>query len=129
MKLILANISFTIDISADPKVVLQYAGAKGRVHFYHVNCTGNETNLLECKNDVSGFAGPGSWYGRDIGVSCGESIEIEKRLTVKPHYYEHCLSKYLLMRNHFKIFGIVDDQLYNSCFLSHYRRTELQTRL
>ena len=57
---------------ADPKVVLQYAGAKGRVHFIHISCTGNEANLLECRNEESGFSGPGSWYGRDFGVSCGE---------------------------------------------------------
>ena len=33
---------------------------------------GNKTNLLECTNEESGFSGPGSWYGRDFGVSCGE---------------------------------------------------------
>ena len=52
--------------------MLQYAGAKGRVHLYRVNCMGNETNLLECTNEESGYSGPGSWYGRDFGVSCGE---------------------------------------------------------
>ena len=80
--LILANITIPlIAVYADPKVVLQYAG----VHFYHVNCTGNETNLLECKNEVSGFAGPGSLYGRNIGVNCGESIKTQKILSVTPH--------------------------------------------
>ncbi|CAI8027223.1 Deleted in malignant brain tumors 1 protein [Geodia barretti] len=54
----------------DPKVVLQYAGAKGRVHFIQISCTGNEANLLECRNEESGYSGPGSWFGRDFGVSC-----------------------------------------------------------
>ena len=55
-------------------MILQYAGAKGRVHFYHVDCVGNEATLLECRTEISGYIGPGSWYGRDIGVSCGEHI-------------------------------------------------------
>ena len=61
---------------ADPKVVLQYAGAKGRVHFIQISCTGNEANLLECRNEESGYSGPGSWFGRDFGVSCGEFVNL-----------------------------------------------------
>ncbi|CAI8032178.1 Neurotrypsin [Geodia barretti] len=56
--------------SHDPKVVMQYAGAKGPVHLSRVVCSGNESSLLECHHQKENGRGPGSWFGRDIGVSC-----------------------------------------------------------
>ena len=50
---------------------MQYAGAKGPVHLSRVVCSGNESSLLECHHQKENGRGPGSWFGRDIGVSCG----------------------------------------------------------
>ena len=58
--------------TVDPKVVLLYGGAKGPVHINRVQCSGTEENLLECPNTKINNRGPGSNFGADFGVSCGE---------------------------------------------------------
>ena len=60
----------------DPKVVVQYGGAQGPVLISNVECSGNETSLLECVHTDQAVVGDrtGSHYGADIGVSCGECV-------------------------------------------------------
>ena len=62
----------TIYLFTDPKVVMQYGGAKGPVHITAVQCFGNESSLLECTYGDTEGDGWGSPFGADIGVSCGE---------------------------------------------------------
>ena len=52
--------------------MLLYGGAKGPVHFTHIQCSGNEENLLQCSHSMINNRGPGSDYAADFGVSCGK---------------------------------------------------------
>ena len=56
-------------LKPDPKVVVQYGGGKSNVPilFGGLNCTGMETNLLQCGHDQYRC-----FHFEDFGVSCGK---------------------------------------------------------
>ena len=54
----------------DPKVIVQFGGGRVPILFEGLNCTGNETNLLQCDHDEIGM--DNCFHLEDIGVSCGK---------------------------------------------------------
>ena len=51
-------------------MIVQFGGGRVPILFEGLNCTGNETNLLQCDHDEIGM--DNCFHLEDIGVSCGK---------------------------------------------------------
>ena len=54
---------------SDPKVVFTFGGGEGDILLDNVQCSGNETNLLQCKHNE--IREHNCYHYKDAGISCG----------------------------------------------------------
>ena len=59
-------------------------------YLYDIQCTGNETNLLECMYGEFGEHNCFPYYVRGLGVSCGNFLLIHSQICIhlcRDYYY------------------------------------------
>ena len=54
---------------SDPKIVFTFGGGEGSILLDNVLCSGNETNLLQCKHNE--IREHNCYHYEDAGISCG----------------------------------------------------------